>query len=201
MQVPRERMPYRFSFKSTDGSVTFDCPLTCSRCIGTNVNGGQCSRKTCIGTPYCWMHLWKLKQVRIRPSTIPNAGKGIFAVHRPGTPPPANDIVFRKGDTIIEYAGEKVTRQQIDARYGDYTAPYGLGERGKFEDGACVRGVGTMANSASRKNCNAEFRFQNGRFVLKARKTIKTGAEILCDYGNAYVMGSEPVTFSTKYKR
>ncbi len=210
-------MPYRFNFKSDDGVFNFQCPLQCMRCTATNKGNDQrCSRTTCIGTPYCWSHLLREKGLRIRVSEIPNAGKGLFAFHRPGAPIPNDDIVFRKNEDIVEYAGQQSSEGEMDARYGDYTAPYGLSQDAHWIDAACLRGAGSLANGAAKGKANAEYYFndEDGKFYLRATKNIKNGSEILCNYGEdyggknkkkkkkssaaAYSLHQEPVKFSTK---
>ena len=40
--------------------------------------------------------------------------------------------MFRKTDFIVQYNGEVRTKKELNKRYGDYTAPYGIG--GPSED-------------------------------------------------------------------
>lgn len=202
-----QKMPYKFKFESNDGTVNFSCPLECNQCEGINRNGNQCSRRTCIGTPFCWTHLWSMRNLRILPSNIPNAGKGLFAVMRRGADMPPGNIIFTTGATIIDYYGESMPRPVLDARYGDFTAPYGVGWRAMVEDGACRRGVGSLANGGTPharaviRRSNARYsRLQDGRYVLKATKSIKHGQEIICYYGEEYRL-NEPVVSGTRYVR
>jgi SET domain-containing protein len=110
-----------------------------------------------------------------------------------------NDIVFRNGDVIIEYGGEVVSDDTLDDRYGDYTAPYALKQGSHIEDGACKRGVGSLANHASQSRANARFSFSRStnKFRLVATKNIRNNKEIFCFYGRDYRF-NEPTSHITK---
>jgi hypothetical protein len=110
-----------------------------------------------------------------------------------------NEVVFRAGDIIIEYDGEKVPNDDLDERYGDYTAPYGLKHGSNVEDGACRRGAGTLANHAPRSRANARYSFstRDKVFRLVATKNIRNNKEIFCFYGTDYHF-NEPTSHKTK---
>lgn len=190
-------MPYRFTFRSDDGVVTFSCPLTCRRCTATRVNGGQCSRNTCIGVRLCWQHLLSSRFLRIRDSNL--QGKGLFAQDARR---PANAVIFHQGQTIVNYDGQVISNAQLDTRYGDYTAPYGLSSGNRNEDGACHRGIGTLANGApAPADVNAIYLpGPGGRLRLVATRDIRNNTEILCDYGDDYDF-DDPTEHVTKYAR
>ena len=59
---------------------TFRCRLDCDQCTHIKDNGQQCRNRVCFGIPVCWVHSIQVHGVTIRPSTIPGAGKGLFAV-------------------------------------------------------------------------------------------------------------------------
>lgn len=173
-------MPYRFKF-TAPGEFSFECTLQCERCNATNKTGAQCSKTACIGVPYCHVHLYHQKHLKIKPSAIPGAGKGLFAA-KPGG---GNDIVFRAGDRIIEYAGEAIDQPTLDHRYGNYTAPYGLmRQRNQYEDAACKRGVGSLANHKPASQANAKYSIGRNppRMNLLATKNIRNGQEVCCSY-------------------
>ena len=94
-------MVYTFVY-SVNGHVTFSGNLQGRRCIGHCRNGRRCSRRSVIGCPYCYQHLKSDRHLRIKPSTIHNAGKGLFAEDSTQAP---NAIIFRRDDDIIEYIG------------------------------------------------------------------------------------------------
>jgi SET domain-containing protein len=131
------------------------------------------------------MHLLRERKLRIKESTIPGVGKGLFALDKRAA---GNAILFRRGDKIIMYDGEVVTQAQLQRRYGDFTAPYGISQ-GKFvEDSACRRGAGSLVNHAAARNTNARLAFstRTKKFMLIATKNIRNGDEIFCSYGKAY---------------
>lgn len=187
-------MTYKFVYKINNSSH-FTCNLKCVRCTATNSSGTRCKLKSCIGTPYCWTHLLHHKHLRIKPSVVQGAGNGLFAVS------PAlgnNDIVFKRGDVIIQYDGEVITNKELQRRYGDFTAPYGLSQGNYIEDGACRRGVGSLANHVSSRSANARYSFSTStkKFRLVATKNIRNNTEVLCDYGGDYHF-NEPTQHKT----
>lgn len=168
-------MTLTFEFK--DGNRSFSCPLQCQRCEARNTTGRQCKRRVCIGVPYCWLHLEKKEHIKIKDAG--DLGKGVFAWD---SSKPANTIIFRKGDKITRYNGEKVTENAIDRRYRDKTGPYAILRGRLAEDGACKRGTGTLFNHKSRGN-QADLTRNNDHFFVKANRTIKNKDQIFVNYG------------------
>ena len=78
---------------------------TCDRCTGTTKAGNRCKNRTCR-SGLCWQHLKKVKNLRIKPSQIPNAGLGLWTTKR-----------FKANEKVDVYSGEELTRAQLDARY------------------------------------------------------------------------------------
>lgn len=195
-------MPYRFRF-IVNGKTHFECAIPTLQCFLVKQNGERCRSKTAMGTPYCWQHLRSQKHVRVKQSTIQGAGKGLFADN--GKRAPNRDLVFKRGDQIVRYFGEVIDKKTLDARYGDFTAPYAITyEDGIIEDAACKRGVGALVNQAIRKqDNNAELTSgvsqSTGRHVavLLAIKDIHNGDEIFADYGDDYVMNEAGVSYKT----
>lgn len=194
-------MPYRFKFFRPGETVpSFECALEPHQCMGTSKNGMQCRRRSVIGLPFCWTHLLSEKNLRIKASNIPDAGSGLFALKRNAT---FGEILFRTGDTIIKYEGEVIDQPELERRYGVYTAPYGVAlHRHMFEDGACVRGVGNLANHATGALANARLVLdpRRNRVSLKAMKNIRNDQEILVNYGREYGF-TEGTRYSTKPAR
>lgn len=203
-------MPPKFRFTAdAEQQQEFQCPLQCEQCVAhTRLRrvsrgdsraaqvdeGRRCRKRACVGVPYCWMHLRSQLHLRIKASSVASAGKGLFAEDPRAAP---NAIVFRPNDIIVVYGGERVTRAELEARYGDYTAPYGLQIYGQhYEDAACRRGPGALANHAPSPVANARYSYQKPRqrqqqqqppvAVLKATKAIRNGQEILVSYGPHY---------------
>lgn len=193
-------MPYRFRFASHDGQQAFACPVQCQRCSGTTRAGNQCSRRTCIGTPKCWQHLLNEGKLRIKASTVPGAGKGLFAMDRRAA---QQAVIFRPGDIVVDYGGAATTAAVLQARYGNYTAPYGLHVSGaRFENAACKRGAGALANHGPPARANARYSYTAAggggrRGVLRATKVIKNNSEVLVNYGDDYLF-NEPTTHVTR---
>lgn len=193
-------MPLVFSFS---GSRDFKCNLECSQCTATNASGFQCKNRVCIGVPLCWMHLLQKNKVRILPSAIPGAGKGLFALDKSVG---ANAIIFKKGDNIVKYEGEKISHEATEGRYGNSTAPYTIYVKDNlYEDAACVRGIGSIANHGTNGVANARFSVKGGygqKYIgLVAIKPIKNNQEILVNYGSAYTMNESNVAHNTSRKR
>lgn len=180
----------------------FECDLECEQCIGATRAGARCRRKTCLYLPYCAQHLKSELSLEVRPSAY---GLGLFAARDPRNP---GRVVFRPGDWIASLEGERMTKVELDGRYGpdedNEIAPYAAtAEHGFVHDGACRRAVGQYANTrvqALRPHllhygaCNAEFHLRytdmNGvnrhprQFSwIRATKVIREGDEIVAFYG------------------
>ena len=192
-------MSYRFSF-SGPNNEPFSCILTCVRCEADTKSGNQCKSRTCFGLPYCWRHLEQNLHLKIKPSSVPNAGKGLFAFSRQHG---SNEVVFKRGQKIADYHGKKITHAELNRRYGDLTAPYALtnGKTRGVEDGACHRGVGNLPNHHS-DNHNAELDVDRRRvLIVRAIENIKNGTEIFVDYGDKYIFDDGGVHKTTRNRR
>jgi len=156
----------------------WECKLQHRRCQATNKRGSQCSRITQLTLPYCWQHLQTQANLVIGPTTLRGFDFiGLFACGRD----------FKRGDTIIEYVGSQTDPKKFQERYpGDREiAPYAMG----FLDAACTRGAGSIANSCGTtlRRCNAEYKDgKDGKVNVVATKRIKSGQEILVNYGHEY---------------
>ena len=203
-------MPYRFTFL-IQNELEFSQELVCNRCEGLTKGGNRCNRRVCIGVPYCFQHLQSVLHLKIKPSNIPNAGKGLFALDkRLGT----NAVVFRHNprnqylsDEICNYSGEITSLDTLETRYGDPTAPYAIQiiENQRFEDGAVKRGIDSIANQSTVAfPANARFVVKriNGRnhhIALKAIRNSRNGEEIFVDYGLDYIMNESDIRYITKH--
>lgn len=194
-------MPLQFQFQAP-GRPAFSCALQCQRCTAVSANGQQCKKTACIGVPKCWVHLLRDSSLRIKHTTLPGAArseKGLFALQRGAR---AGDVVFAAGQLITPYGGERVRGAALQRRYGDYTAKYGIQLAGNaYENGACVRGVGAIANHAPGRRANAEFVNDNGKSKLYATRDITNGQEIFVDYGDQYLMDEPGVKSVTRRTR
>lgn len=186
----------RFKHTNIRTSLAFDCTLQCNQCTATKKAGGRCKNRVCIGTTVCHVHRKELG-VKVKKSTLPNAGKGLFATK-----------TFNKNSVIGEYSGENVSEAEIGRRYGKSkhdNVPYGLGAnnaKGRVLDSACRRSVMSLANSGrSRMQSNAKFSDRikpNGTINVRATKKIKAGAEIKIWYGTDYWRTTKNSRHSTK---
>jgi SET domain len=195
-------MPYRFEFRGPQES--FDCTLQCQQCSENTAGGRRCKSRVCIGLTMCWAHLLKHHHLRVLPSTIPGAGKGLFARQNNRTTN-TNSILFKVGDIVCPYNGAPTTDQELQARYGNFTAPYGLQVAGNtYENAACHRGVGSLINHAPNSRANVRFsrvRVESGwKSVIRATKRIRDGSELFCNYGSEYGH-QEPTTQRTRRAR
>lgn len=151
----------------------------CRICSGKTANGAPCRRRTCKTFKYCWQHLLKETGLFVKPSKVPGAGDGLF------TSKP-----IKKNTNIAKYEGERISKTELDRRYGDATAPYVLEyPRGVFIDARSTQSsIARYANACdypgNRRACNAKLSGVNG--YLRSTKNIASGAEILTPYGSEY---------------
>ena len=196
-------MVYTFQF-FVDNHLRFSRNLRGYQCIGRKRDGQQCARTSVIGCPYCYQHLKSMRHLKIRPSTIPAAGKGLFAED-----PLRGDreIIFRRGDFIIEYTGENINEEELHERYGEHTGPYAIEVRGRsnprgglFIDAAAERGVGSLINHRGHHAANSEFvvDYRRNQARLRAIRPIRNGDEIFVSYGREYQLNEPGVNYRTK---
>lgn len=172
-----------FVFKVNDQEL-YRTKVESVRCADYTVKGARCKRMCVFGSPYCSAHLASIHYLQIRPSLIPNAGKGLFAVH----PRDSNskEVLFRRGEIICACKGEIIDEEELVGRYGNKTPPYVVGvSEDVYEDGARIRGIGALANT-NPGHTNATLSIYRGRASLKATRSIRSGDEIYLAYGRAY---------------
>jgi hypothetical protein len=208
-------IPYSNNHDDQTDSQQWITWLDSARCEYRNPDTNRrCKRSTVIGLHWCWQHLKSRWQLQIKDATLPEQGKGLFAVGDP------NDVIFDPvyNPDIAYYDGLFHTPDELTTLYGqNHTAPYGIihGHDDMFhhfsgaEDGAIHRGVGSMANHRSLDEANAvyavcdmseyiydEVKKRSGLdhipdeearcICLKAIKDIRGGDEILVNYGLDY---------------
>jgi len=180
-------MPYHFNFynDTNDPQPRFTCAIESERCHGETKNGTRCSRKCVIGTPYCWSHLLSNYNLRILPSTIPNAGKGLFIMNKQE---PEGKVIIKKGTIVCPYGGELIDKQTLDERYGKKTSPYGIYvSTNNYRDAGCARGVGSVINHDSRKqNVIFTANHKSKSINIKVSRDLVNGEELFVSYGRSY---------------
>ena len=213
------------------GNKTASACGRCVQCRAYKVGSRErCRNRSCFGS-LCSIHLRRpfyehkndaepvLIGVRTGPSTIPNAGMGLFATRD-----------FKFNVPIMRFEFEQVTRQQLDSRYNykdddgndvSGLAPYGItlsAAANQYADAACSRNAPSFANdkrgvrgpyhganatiSPYRANANAEW-----QVWLRTRKgtpaqnkpsseavAIHAGDEIFISYGPQYWNGAGTIT-------
>lgn len=220
-RLPVEYSPYtpgkRAAIKLGTKSVTVSCKSACGRCSAiVRSTNRRCAKPACIDFRYCVMHLASLKHLAVVMSRHVPGTKGLYAVtgaiykkKTDGTPKEdANVIVFRRGDHIDEYGGERMTKDELNARYEDRedreTAPYAMSRPdGAVLDAMCARTAIAYSNdstpdvarllslsrdafaTAYNAGSNADnMKAKNG--VFEASRDIHHGEELLWHYGADY---------------
>lgn len=152
------------------------------QCESDTLKKKRCRKRT-AHTPQCWIHLAKEKNLRIKKSNIPNAGKGLFTWKKP----------IRRGKNIDFYTGVKTSRPVLDVKYGkNTTAEYALcnGPNLCIDAFLSTHGAPRFTNDArgSKYKNNSHFTFDNryNNFNLKSSKYIKPHQEIFSNYGEKY---------------
>jgi hypothetical protein len=179
--------------KLTFISRDFQCHLDCEQCDYVTPTGQRCRRRVCVGVPTCWQHTIRKYGIKSSVSTIPGAGRGLFATRD-----------FARWDWICPYIGENISIDCLRNRYGLTTAPYAADALpGQVVDSACRRGIAALANghftqngvSRSRRSHNAGIEWRDRTEIwFRASRTIRQGEEIFVHYGGTYRLGDVHVT-------
>ena len=83
------------------------------RCSADNNAGGQCGQRTAVAH-LCWNHLRRDVGLRVQQSTVPGAGRGLFAARDL----PANHRVPYTGDEIALHADRHGGPYVLQTRMG-----------------------------------------------------------------------------------
>jgi hypothetical protein len=147
-----------------------------------------------MGVPTCWQHTRREYGVRQRQSTIPGAGKGLFATED-----------FSEDEWIVPYEGERITTRCLNQRYpGNTTATYATSQNRGAIDAACRRGIASVANglftntgrprTQNAHNARIEERGANRDLWLRANHDISANEEIFVYYGKDYRLEDDHTT-------
>lgn len=186
---------YLFSYQSPERRWT--APLIAVPCIG-------CRRLSSRCVPYCTSCLKLDAKCELKRTMLTDdRGRrfdfmGLFAFH------PKNDLVFKKGQTVLPYLGElKTTEDMLWSRYGNYIAPYGFGSEQYqlYTDSALLRGAGANINTGNRlEDNNLTFVDSKPLAEIVATRDIYNGEELLLDYGPHYTLNDGNIMFKTKVR-
>jgi hypothetical protein len=126
--------------------------------------------------------------ITVRPSTIPNAGNGLFSLRE-----------FKKGEVITEYSGEVISHAEASLDKGpEYRSHFRSLESmstvlAGLKEPVMGQGAASFPNDIrARSRYNSEFYTRwdesNGRnrVYIKAIKPIQPGEEIFVSYGATY---------------
>jgi hypothetical protein len=150
------------------------------RCVSNTLRDVQCRKRT-AHTPKCWIHLARQDNLRVKPSQIIGAGKGLYTYKKP----------ILQGRNISKYTGRRRTREEINRRYGASTAQYTVcNSRGQCLDANhTTDGAARFANDSHGSIFQNNSRLKGGDrrvFRLKATRRIAPNSEIFTSYGPQY---------------
>lgn len=121
------------------------------------------------------------KSLVIKPSLLPNAGKGLFTL-----------VDIRRGDRIVEYKGRR--RKWKDVKHLDGHNGYllRLNRSTAIDALPTLNAKGRYANDAmgltrmpGLRN-NAEYLIYGDRVYIEATRSIRKGEEVLVSYGREF---------------
>src|SRR6478735_2727239 len=153
--------------------------LVKAQCKYKHEDGRQCTKITTYTHPYCAAHTKKVFGLRVAPSQIKFAGLGLWA-----------EKSFKKGEYVVEYAGERITTKQYDERYGDEAyGSYGMGlsTRTVIDARKTDSGLGRYVcdHYGSGLKPNVRYIVDKNKVQIEALRKIEPGEEFLVSYGAA----------------
>lgn len=120
------------------------------------------------------------KHLKVKTSTIPQSGKGLFTT-----------VAVPKGTVITEYVGRRATWADVEDD-ADNPYIYFIDEQNIIDASKDLKSLGRYANDAAGltrvpgvKN-NAEYYEEDNRVYIKAKAVIPAGSEIFVSYGKDY---------------
>ena len=160
--------------------------LQSMRCTSRTQNGERCKNRT-RKSRKCWIHLGKEDNLRIKPSTISNAGLGLFTYKKP----------FQRGQEIGKYFGRNTTKRELDWMYpGDQQAIYAICENDN-DNARCINANHSTDTPLRYINDKRNRRRNNVKFIrrnatnqyepyAKTKKRVQPGRELFVSYGPTY---------------
>ena len=146
----------------------------CQQCEALTKSGRRCKNRPCKSGK-CWVHLKRDTGLRIKPSQIRGAGMGLYTTKR-----------IKPNQLIGKYTGERMTKAQVDKRYGNRNPQYVL-----CSGNRCVDARKTNSSAVRFANAARGSRFKNnaslrGLSLKSASKGIPANREIFTAYGSGY---------------
>jgi hypothetical protein len=148
------------------------------QCVSNTLKEQRCRKRT-AHTQKCWIHLSRQDNLRIKPSNIPNAGKGLFAWKKP----------IARNTLISKYTGRKLSKKELDKKYGKGRADYAIcNQRGRCVDSTYTTDAAARFVNDSKGTSFGNNSKINGKqiFKLKATRAIPANNEIFTSYGREY---------------
>ena len=148
---------------------------TVVQCHGHAKSGERCKRRT-ARSPYCFTHLEKEEHLKIKTSTIPHSGLGIFTT----TARKKNDNVARYSEKSYvnyddDHGGDYVL--EVKANPPTYVNPYRTTDSsGRYSNTARNRAQGT-------NNAKISYNPRSKKASIKATANIPADREIKTSYG------------------
>jgi hypothetical protein len=126
-----------------------------------------------------------VRKLKIKPSLIPGAGKGLFVWDTTKQP---GEVVFKTGQVVTPYEGQHVSRAEVAQRYAGRTAPYAVAiSETRAIDSALLRGTGSLVNSfANHQNSRLSVNPRRDSATIIATRPLRNHEEIYASYGNSY---------------
>lgn len=121
------------------------------------------------------------KKVEVKTSTLPNAGKGLFAKE-----------FIPRGTRIVEYKGEITTWKEVDSNDGNNGYIYFVKKDHVIDASRSPKALARYANDArgitrvKGVTNNSEYVEDGVKVYIEAKKDIPAGEEILVEYGKEY---------------
>lgn len=123
------------------------------------------------------------KQLVVKPSSLPNSGKGLFTKK-----------FIAKGTRIVEYKGKKTTWKNVNIDEGRNGYIYYINRNHVIDAMPYPKYLGRYANDAQGmskvkgiiNNCRYVADMDTMRVYIEAVKDIPAGGEILVQYGKEY---------------
>lgn len=156
-----------FVYVNRKSDHSFTCAIQRIQCQHLKKNGkGKCTLPSVLGYGACHHHLASVFNLKVIKNRL----------HAWGPNKNVKEVVFEENDRIVEYGGEIITKNEKERRYEKQRGPYIAVTSEQIYDGACIRGIGSLAHRDAIGN--AKLKRVNGKTVLVALEDIRHGKEI-----------------------